>query len=326
MAYMLKFIRLAFLMAMGSFVALVSAQTYPSRPVKLIVPYPAGGPVDALARGLADQLSKDWGQPVVVDNRAGGNEIVAVELLKLAAPDGYTILLGADPAFVSNQFLFKKLSYDPLTDLVPISRVAYVNMALVVDGRMPVNNLREFVTLVKANPGKYNYGSPGSGTAVHVHYDAFLRETELNMPHIPYKGIGVMQGLLGGDVQGTMIGVTGAAQHLESGKVKILAISGDKRAKSLPQVPTFAEAGFPKVESYFFMGLAAPKGTPRSIVDSIASATRKAMANKSFIEKYYDQFAFDPLAESPEEFSAYLVKERVRAGTKIKNAGASLDN
>lgn len=326
MTYLLRCIRLALLVGMAAFAALASAQNYPSRPVKLIVPYPPGGPVDALARGLADQLSKDWGQPVVVDNRAGGNEIVAVDLLKQAAPDGYTILLGADPAFVSNQFLFKKLSYDPLTDLVPISRVAYVNMALVVDGRLPVNNLREFVALVKANPGKYNYGSPGSGTAVHVHYDAFLRETELNMPHIPYKGIGVMQGLLGGDVQGTMIGVTGAQQHAESGKVKILAISGDKRAKSLPQVPTFAEAGFPKVESYFFMGLAAPKGTPRAIVDSIASATRKAMANRSFVEKYYDQFAFDPLAESPEEFAAYLVKERERAGRKIKAAGASLDN
>jgi tripartite-type tricarboxylate transporter receptor subunit TctC len=326
MKHLLKFLRAALLLLAGSFAALAMAQGYPNRPVKLIVPYPPGGPVDNLARGVADQLSKNWGQPVLVDNRAGGNEIVAVDVVKQAAPDGYTLLLGADPAFVSNQFLFKKLSYNPLTDLVPISRVAYVNMALIVDGRLPVNNLKEFVALVKANPGKYNYGTAGSGTAVHIHFDAFLRETNLNMSHIPYKGIGVVQGLLGGDVQATMLGITAATPYLESGKIKILAIGGDKRAKSLPNVPTFAEAGFPKVESYFFMGLAAPKGTPKAIVDTISNATRKAMAYKSFVDKYYEPFAFNPLAESPEEFSAYLVKERVRAAKKIKDAGASLDN
>jgi len=251
---------------------------------------------------------------------------VAVEAIKNSAPDGYTLLLGADPAFVSNQFLFKKLSYDPLTDLVPISRVAHVNMALIVDGRVPVNNLKEYITYVKANPGKYNYGTAGAGTAVHIHFDAFLRETDLNMPHIPYKGIGVMQGLLGGDVQATMLGVTAAVPFLESGKVKVLAIGGEKRAKSLPNVPTFAEAGYPRAESYFFMGLAAPKGTPRAIVDNVSNAVHKVMAQKSFVEKFYDPFSFEPLAESPEEFSAYLVKERVRAGKKIKDAGASLDN
>lgn len=326
MKALLRFMRSGLLVLASSCAALAMAQGFPTKPVKLIVPYPPGGPVDVLARGVAEQLSKEWAQPVLVDNRAGGNEIVAVDLVKQAPPDGYTLLLGADPAFVSNQFLYKKLSYDPVTDLVPISRVAYVNMALVVDGRLPVNNLKEFVALVKANPGKYNYGSPGSGTAVHIHFDAFLRETDLNMPHIPYKGIGVMQGLLGGDVQATIIGITGATPHLESGKVKILAIGGDKRAKSLPNVPTFAEAGFPQVEAYFFMGLAAPKGTPRAIVENVSTATRKAMAQKPFVEKYFDPFAFEPLAESPEDFAAYLVKERVRAGRKIKNAGAILDN
>jgi len=323
---LLKFIRLTLLLLVSSFTALAMAQSYPNRPVKLIVPYPPGGPVDNLARGVAEQLSKFWGQQVLVDNRAGGNEIVAVEAIKNAAPDGYTLLLGADPAFVSNQFLFKKLSYDPLTDLVPISRVAHVNMALIVDGRVPANNLKEYVALIKGNPGKYNYGTAGAGSGVHVHFDAFLRETELNMLHVPYKGIGVMQGLLGGDVQATMLGVTAATPFLDSGKVKVLAIGGDKRAKALPNVPTFAEAGFPKVESYFFMGLAAPKGTPRAIVDNVANAVRNVMAQKSFVEKFYEPFSFDPLAESPEEFSAYLVKERVRAGKKIKDAGASLDN
>ena len=326
MKHLLNIIRLALLLIASSFTALAMAQGYPNKPVKLIVPYPPGGPVDNLARGVAEQLSKIWGQPVLVDNRAGGNEIVAVEAIKNSAPDGYTLLLGADPAFVSNQFLFKKLSYDPLTDLVPISRVAHVNMALIVDGRVPVNNLKEYITYVKANPGKYNYGTAGAGTAVHIHFDAFLRETDLNMPHIPYKGIGVMQGLLGGDVQATMLGVTAAVPFLESGKVKVLAIGGEKRAKSLPNVPTFAEAGYPRAESYFFMGLAAPKGTPRAIVDNVSNAVHKVMAQKSFVEKFYDPFSFEPLAESPEEFSAYLVKERVRAGKKIKDAGASLDN
>lgn len=303
------------------------AQAFPTKPIKLIVPYSAGGPVDGVARGYAERLSKEWGQPVLVDNRAGANEVIAADLVAKSPADGYTILWGADPTFSTNQFLFRKLPYNPLTDLIPVSRVTFVNMALIVDGRLPVNNMKEFVALIRANPGKYNYGSAGAGSAVHVHFDAFLKQEGLEMPHIAYKGIApAVQDMLGGQVHAMMAGITAATPHLASGKMKILAINGNKRAKMVPNVPTFAEAGFPNTQSYFFIGLTVPKGTPRPVVDAMASANRKVLADPAFVEKVLDPYAFEPQAETPEQFAAFLVNDRKLAEKKVREAGARLDN
>ena len=269
------------------------AQTFPSRPVKLIVPYPAGGPVDGVARGFAERLSKIWGQPVLIDNRGGANEIIAGDLTAKSAPDGYTILSGTDPTFSGNQYLFKKMPFNSLTDLVPITRVALVNMAFIVDGSLPVSNMKEFVALMKANPGKYNYGSAGAGGTTHVQFDAFARQAGFQMTHIAYKGIALaMQDLLGGQIQAMIAGSSAATPYMASGKEKILAISGPKRAKSIPNVPTLAEAGFPNSEMYFFLGLTVPKGVPKPIVDEIASATRKVLADQTFVDKTLDTFFF----------------------------------
>ncbi len=304
-----------------------AAQGYPNKPIKLIVPYAAGGPVDGVARGYAERLSREWGQPVLVDNRAGANEVIAADLVAKSPADGYTMLWGADPTFSTNQFLFRKLPYNPLTDLIPVSRVTFVNMALIVDGRLPVNTMKEFVALIKANPGKYNYGSAGAGSAVHVHFDAFLRQEGLSMPHIAYKGIApAVQDMLGGQVHAMMAGITAATPHLASGKMKILAINGSKRAKMIPNVPTFAEAGFPNTQSYFFIGLTVPKGTPRPVVDAIVSANRKVLADQAFVEKTLDPYAFEPQADTPEQFATFLVTDRKLAEKKVKEAGALLDN
>jgi len=301
------------------------AQAFPAKPVKLVVPYPAGGPVDGVARGLADRLGKIWNVPIIVDNRAGANEVIAADIVAKSAPDGYTILAGADPTFATNQYLFKKLPYNPRTDLVPVSRVAFVNMALIVNGNLPVNNMKEFVALIRANPGKYNY-SAGSGTAAHVYFDAFLRQQKLDMTHISYRGVApALQDLLTGQIHATIGGITTAKPHLASGKLKLLAINGSKRAKSLPDVPTFAEAGFPNTEAYFYVGLAVPKGTPKAIVEAIAGANRKAVSDPAFAEKTLDPFAYDPLSETPEQFAAFLVEDRAKAEKKIRDAGASLD-
>jgi len=305
--------------------AQVTAQSYPTKPVKLVVPYPAGGPVDGVARGLADRLAKIWNQPVIVDNRAGANEVIAADLVAKAAPDGYTILAGADPTFATNQYLFKKLPYNTRTDLVPVSRVAFVNMAMIVNGNLPVNNMKEFVALVRANPGKYNY-SAGSGTAAHVHFDAFLRQQKLDMVHVSYKGVApALQDLLAGQIQATIGGITTAKPHLASGKLKLLAINGNTRAKSLPDVPTFAEAGFPATEAYFYVGLAVPKGTPKAIVDAIASANRNVVSDPTFAEKTLEPFAYEPLGETPEQFATFLIEDRTKAEKKIRDAGVSLE-
>lgn len=304
----------------------VWAQTFPTKPVKLVVPYPAGGPIDGVARGLAERLSRLWGQPVVVDNRGGANEIIAGDFTAKSPADGYTILLGADPTFSGNPFLFKKLPFNPFTDLVPITRVVNVNMAFIVPGSLPVNTLKDFVALIKANPNKYNYGSAGAGGPTHVQVDAFLRQEDLQMTHVAYKGIApAAQDVLSGQVQAMVAGSSAATPHIPSGKMKVLAINGPKRAKALPNVPTFAEAGFPNTEMYFYLGLTAPKGVPKAIVDQIAADTRKVLADQSFVEKTLDVFGFDPISETPEQFAEFLKRDRAMAEKKIRAANVSLD-
>lgn len=304
----------------------VLADTFPSKPVKLVVPYPAGGPIDGVARGLAERLSRIWGQPVLVDNRGGANEIIAGDFTAKSAPDGYTILLGADPTFSGNQFLFKKMPFNSFTDLVPITRVVNVNMAFIVPGSVPANSLKEFAALVKASPGKYNYGSAGAGGPTHVQVDAFLRQENLQMTHVAYKGIApAAQDLLAGQVQAMVAGSSAATPHIASGKMKVLAINGTRRAKGLPNVPTFSEAGFPNTEMYFYLGLTGPKGIPKSIIDQIAADTRKVLADPSFVEKTLDQFGFDPISETPEQFTEFLKRDRTMAEKKIRDADVKLD-
>ena len=302
------------------------ADGYPSRPVRMIVPYPAGGPIDGVARGLGERLSRLWGQPVLIDNRGGANEVIAGDVTAKAPADGYTIMLAADPTFSGNPYLFKKLPFSPFTDLVPITRVVHVNMAFIVPGSLPVNSLKEFVALVKANPGKYNYGSAGAGGPTHVQVDAFLRQEGLQMTHVAYKGIApAAQDLLAGQVQAMVAGSSAATPHLGSGKMKVLAISGTKRAKALPGVPTFAEAGFPATEMYFYLGLTGPRGMPKAIVDQVAADTRKVLADPSFVEKTLDVFGFEPIGESPEQFAAFLKRDRALAERKIRDANVKLD-
>jgi tripartite-type tricarboxylate transporter receptor subunit TctC len=302
------------------------AQGYPNKPVKLVVPYPAGGPIDGVARGLAERLSRLWGQPVLVDNRGGANEIIAGDFTAKSAPDGYTLMLGADPTFSGNQFLFKKMPFNLVTDLVPITRVVNVNMAFIVSGSVPANTLKEFVALVKANPGKYNYGSAGAGGPTHVQVDAFLRQTGIEMTHVAYKGIApAAQDLLSGQVQAMVAGSSAATPHIASGKMKVLAINGPKRAKGLPNVPTFAEAGYPNTEMYFYLGLTGPKGISKAIVDQVAADTRKVLADQSFVEKTLDVFGFDPIMETPEQFAEFLKRDRAMAEKKIRDANVTLD-
>ena len=304
----------------------VLADAFPTKPVKLVVPYPAGGPIDGVARGLGERLSRLWGQPVVIDNRGGANEIIAGDFTAKSAPDGYTLLLGADPTFSGNQFLFKKMPFHSFNDLVPITRVVNVNMAFIVPGSFPVNTLKEFVSLVKANPGKYNYGSAGAGGPTHVPFDAFLRQEGLQMAHVPYKGIApAAQDILTGQLQAMIAGSSAATPHVPTGKMKVLAINGTKRAKGLPQVPTFTEAGFPNTEMYFYLGLTGPKGIPKAIVDQIAADTRKVLADPSFVEKTLDPFGFEPVSETPEQFAEFLKRDRAMAEKKIRDANVSLD-
>ena len=302
------------------------AQAFPTRTVKLIVPYPPGGPVDVFARGFAETLGTLWGQAVLIKNRPGANEIIAADAAAKATPDGYTLLLAADPALSQNQFLFAKLPYDPEKDLVPVSRVVDVNMALIVKGDVPANNLKDFIALMKKEGARRNYGSAGNGNVTQLSFEAFKREAGFEMIHIPYKGIApAISDMLGGSIDAMFAGITAAIPHLKSGKMKVLAISGPKRARALPDVPTFTEAGYPRVAAHFYLGLSAPKGTPDAIAQKVAADVRRAMTDKAFLEKFVDFNGFDAAGTTPEEFAKYLKADREVAGQRIRAAGVKLD-
>lgn len=309
-----------------TFGGIAHAQNYPARPVKLIVPYPPGGPVDAFARGLAEKLGSLWGQSVLIDNRPGANEIIAADAAAKAAHDGYTLLLAADPSLSQNQYLFAKLPYDPVKDLMPVSRVVDVNMVLIVKGDLPVASAKEFVALMKKEGGKHNFGSAGNGNVTQLAMETFKHEAGFEMTHVPYKGIApALTDMLGGAIDAMFAGSTAATPYLKSGKVKVLAISGSKRARALPDVPTFAEAGYPKMEARFYLGLSAPKGLPPAIAQKIAADVHKAMTDKVFLEKFVDFNGFDAAGTTPDEFAQFLKKDREVAAQSIRAAGVKLD-
>ncbi len=303
-----------------------TAQTFPNKPVKLVIPYPAGAPVDNVARGLGEALSAIWGQPVVIENRAGANEIVAASAVTKSAPDGYTLLLGTDAAFTQNAFLYNNLPYDASRELMPISRVVFVNMVLIGRGELPVSSAKDFAALMKKEGGKRNYGSAGAGGTTHLAMESFKQEAGFEMQHVAYKGIApAMQDLLGNNIDALFAGATAAIPHLKTGKVKVLGISGTKRAKALPDVPTFAESGYPNTLANFYLGLAAPAGTPAAIVNKISADVRKAIADKNFLEKFVDPYGYDPLGETPQQFTDFLKRDAEVNARRIKALGIKLD-
>lgn len=303
-----------------------AATPYPTKPVRLVVPYAAGGPVDSLARALAVSLSTAWGQQVIVDNRPGANEIIGATNVAKSPADGYTLMLATDPSLSLNPYLFKKLSYDPLKELIPVTRVAVSNMALVVPTTLPVSNVREFVAYAKANPGKVSYGSSGIGNGTHLAVAQFARDNSLDMVHVPYKGLApTLQDMLGGNIQAAVGAVSVIAPFSADGKLKVLGVSGPKRASSLPNVPTFTEAGYPKFEASFYFGLVAPAGLDPEIRNKVAADVKKIASQADFRATNLDKFALDSVLDTPAEFEAFLAKDRAAAQAKITASGAQLD-
>lgn len=303
-----------------------AATPYPSKPVRLVVPYAPGGPVDALGRALAASLTTAWGQQVIVDNRPGANEIIGATSVAKSPHDGYTLMLATDPTLSLNPYLFKKLSYDPLKELIPVTRVAVSNMALVVPNSLPVKDLKEFVAYAKANPGKLSYGSSGIGNGTHLAMAQFARDNGLDVVHVPYKGLApTLQDMLSGSIQAAVGAVSVITPFVQDGKLKVLGVSGQRRARSLPQVPTFAEAGFPQFQASFYYGVVAPAGLDPAIRDKIAADVRRLAAQPDFRAAYLDSFALDSVLDTPAEFEAFLARDRAAAKAKITASGASLD-
>jgi tripartite-type tricarboxylate transporter receptor subunit TctC len=308
------------------FSGLAFSQAYPSKPVRIVVPYTAGGPADLLVRGLGQKLTDVWGQQIIVENKPGANEIIAAQDIAKSPADGYNYLLASDAVFSLNSYLYSKLPYDPVKDLTPVSKLVNANLMIVARPDFPASSVKELIDYAKKNPGKLNYGSVGAGGVNHLAYAWFNTMNGLDMQHVPYKGL--VQGLA--DIMtsrlDTMFAVIGgAAPNLKAGKMKGIAVSGKTRNAQIPDVPTFAEAGLPNFDASFYFGLAAPAGTPRDMVAKLATDASKIVNTAEFKEKFLNNLGFEPVGDTPEQFAAFLKTDREVAEKKVKASGAKLD-
>jgi len=302
---------------------MVSATTavaqYPSKPIRFVMPFPAGGPTDVLGRVIAQKLSEQVGQPVVVENRPGAGGNLGFEIVAQAAPDGYTIVMGAPPLAITPHLL--KLNYEPMRDFAPIAEVASMPTIVIVHPSLPVKTLKDLVELAKSKPGKLNFGSGGAGTSNHLASELLNSIAKIRIVHVPYKGASqAMISLIAGEIDMVVIGVPTAVPQIKAGKVRALAVLSDKRLPSIPDVPTAAEAGFPGYEVATWYGLLAPAGTPKEIVDRLNRELKKVMEAPAVKEKLIS-LGFDTMASTPEQFSDFIKTETVRWGKVIKDAG-----
>ena len=309
---------LLILAALGALPA-YAQDAYPSRPVRLILPFPPGGPTDILGRLIAEKLSANLGQPVVTENRGGAGGNVGAEAAARSAPDGYTIVLVA-PSLAISPTLYSKLNYDPARDFAPVSLVATVPNVLVTQPSLP-GTLSEFIAHARQKPGALNFGSGGAGTSNHLAGELFNLVTGAKLVHIPYKGVNLaMQDVLAGTIHFVVIGVPAAAPHIRSGRLRALAVVARERLPALPDVPTVAEAGLKDFEVTTWYGVLAPAGTPRPIVGRLNAELVKVMHSPEVKERLAG-LGTDPVTSTPEEFAAYIRQETAKWGDVIRRSG-----
>ena len=322
---MRRFLPLVLALAGTLIVAPAGAQQFPTKPSKMIVGFPPGGPADVLARPLAEGLSKQWGQPVLVENKPGANSIIATDYVAKQPADGYTLLLANDPSLSSNQYLYSKLPYDPVKDLTPVAGVATTTLILVVPASLPVNNLKELIALARQKSGTLTYGSIGPGSVTHLDAEAFATAAGIKLTHVPYKGTGeVIPALLNGQIDMTLTAIGPSIPHIRSGKFKALAVASQARYPVLPDVPTFAEAGLPFEARSWFM-VAAPAGTPKPVIDKIAADVKRVVETAEYRQKFIDAMGMEPLNLGPVELEGFLQKDRAKYAERVKNANVKLD-
>ena len=301
----------------------VLAQAYPNKPIRLVVPYPPGGGLTPTARLIGQKLTESWGQQVLVDNRAGGNTVIGTEAVAKAAPDGYTLLFQANSHLLTPLLL--PTPYDPIKDFSPIATLTVSEFGLVVHPSVRAANLQELVALAKARPGQLNYATPGSGNVTHMAIELVILMTGIKMLQVPYKGSGpAMTDLLGGQVEVYMGVSANVIPHVRTGKLTGIAVSGERRLRSMPQVPTLAEAGLPAFKLTAWTGFFSPAGTPRAIIDKVALETNKVVATADFREKIAEQ-ALDPFILTTEQFAALIKSDTANFVEVIKNANIKLE-
>ena len=285
-----------------------AAQAYPSKPIRLIVPYAPGGATDAMARVYAQKFQEAWGQPMLVENRAGAGGNIGAEVVAKAAPDGYTLLLNTSGQAIAPG-LYKRLNYDPVKELTPVTQLVTTSLVLVVSPQLPLASPRELIAMVRAQPGKLNFGSTGIGSAPHLNGEMFKAAEQLQVTHIPYKGDAqVFPALIANEVQFAFVPPQSGLALIRAGKVKAIAVTGSRRSSSLPDLPTLIESGVPGVEYNGWVGLFATGGTPREIVQKVADEAAK-MLHLPEVMKYNPGWGVDPVGNTPDQFAAIFHAE-----------------
>ena len=302
-----------------------AAQAYPAKPIRFVVPYPPGGPLDTVARLTAQKVSEAVKQPVVVDNKPGAGGNIGADIVAKAPADGYTILMGAVATHAINPSLYASIPYDPARDFAPVTQLASTPNILVVHPSVPASNVREFIAYAKANPGKLNFGSGSTGSAGHLAGELFKAQAGVDMTHVPYKGAApALQDLVAGQIHLMFDNLASALGQVRAGKVKGLAVTTAKRTPLAPDLPTVAESGLPGFDISTWFGVFVPAGTPRDVVERLHAEFTKALAAPDVRERIVSLGA-EPVGNRPEEFGAYIQREAEKYARVIKASGARAD-
>ena len=297
---------------------------FPNQSIRMVVPYPPGGPTDITARVVAAEMMKTLGQNVVIDNRPGASGMIGSEMVTKAAPDGYTLLANAS-IHVINPSVYPDMRFDAIKDFTPITQLAQVPLVLVVPANSPIKSVKDLVEYAKANPGKVNFGSAGSASAQHLAGESFKIAAGIQMQHIPYKGSApALTDLAGGQLQLMFDSMPSATPMINSGKLRAIAVTTATRAKARPDLPTIAESGFPGFDISTWYAYWAPKGTPADIVEKLSAAAAQALKNPEVIAKY-EAMGAEPVGSTPAQFSAYVESEAKKWNDIVKKSGAKLD-
>ena len=295
----------------ASLSSMVFAQNFPDKPLRLIVPFPPGGPTDIVARPLSQFLGDDLKQQVIIDNKGGAGGTIGADFVARAAPDGYTLFMGTVGTHAINPSLYKKLSYDAVKDFTPIALVASAPIVIAVNSSSPIKTLDDLIKLAKQKPESLQFGTAGNGTPGHLTAALFESTIKVNLKHIPYKGSApAVTDLLGGQIDLVFDPIQSVLPHIISGKLRALAIVGDKRSSMFPDVPTYAESGYPGIRGDSWIGLFAPAGTPKPILNKINAELQKVLVMPDIRQKLLAQ-ALDPLAVGPDEFDK-IVRDELR--------------
>lgn len=321
---MLVLIRWVVAVAAVAVAGIAAAQSWPAKPVRLVVGYPAGGLTDGVARTLAPRLTEALGQQVIVDNRGGGGSTIGTDIVVKSPPDGYTLLV-ADQALITNPSLYAKLPYETLRHLQPVALVGAASLMIVVHPSLPVRSVKDLVALAKSRPGEVNYASGGNGTATHLAGELFKQVAGVNMVHIPYKGAGIaIVDLLGGHVSIMFSSIGAAGPHVNVGKIRALAVTGPIRAPAQPAVPTLGESGYPAASVVGYWGVLAPAGVTRDIVDKLSGAIAAAIKLPEVHQRLVDQ-GVDPSGSGPADYDRVIRAETEKWAKVIRQAGIKID-